>query len=98
KAGRRFGPRDLLAIQLDTRAVFLGRWRDLILRTLIPAATTGHADRAAFRELVERRWDGPAWPPPVGHRSTGMFPEQVSEAGLTFVLSECYLTDATFDH
>src|SRR6185503_21214338 len=94
----RFGPRDLLAIQLDTRAVFLGRWRDLILRTLTPGATTGHADRAAFRELVERSWDGHASPQSVGYRFTRMFREQVSEAVLTFVLSECYSIDAKFDH
>ena len=98
RARDRFGPRDLLDIQLDTRAVFLGRWRDLILRTLIPAATTGHADRAAFRELVERSWDGHASPQSVGYRFTRMFREQVSEAVLTFVLSECYSADANFDH
>ena len=94
----RFGPRDLLAIQLDTRAVFLGRWRDLILRTLTPDAITGQADRKAFRELVERSWDGHASPQSVGYRFTRMFREQVSEAVLTFVLSECYSTDANFDH
>jgi len=98
KARQSFGPRDLLDIQLDTRAVFLGRWRDLILRTLTPVATASHADRAAFRELVERSWDGQASPQSVGYRFTRMFREQVSEAVLTFVLSECYFTDATFDH
>jgi penicillin G amidase len=105
----RFGPRDLLAIQLDTRAVFLGRWRDLILRTLSPEvvgrgfrlkaeAARRAEDRAAFRELVERSWDGHASPQSVGYRFTRMFREQVSESVLTFVLSECYATDATFDH
>jgi len=105
----RFGPRDLLAIQLDTRAVFLGRWRDLILRTLSPEvvgrgfrleaeAARRAEDRAAFRDLVERSWDGHASPQSVGYRFTRMFREQVSEAVLTFVLSECYATDATFDH
>jgi penicillin amidase len=78
--------------------VFLGRWRDLILRTLTQGATTGHADRAAFRELVERSWDGHASPQSVGYRFTRMFREQVSEAVLTFVLSECYSRDANFDH
>ena len=35
-AHERFTPRDMLAIQLDTRADFLARWRDLSLRTLTP--------------------------------------------------------------
>jgi penicillin amidase len=94
----RIAPRDLLAIQLDTRAVFLSRWRELILRTLTPDAMAGHADRTAFRDLVERSWDGQASPQSVGYRFTRMFREQVSEAVLTFVLSECYSMDANFDH
>jgi penicillin amidase len=105
----RIAPRDLLAIQLDTRAVFLGRWRELILKTLSPFTSDRgfrlqaddsrrKADRAAFRELVERSWDGQASPQSVGYRFTRMFREQVSEAVLTFVLSECYSTDANFDH
>lgn len=109
KARERFAPADMLDIQLDTRAVFLSRWRDLILRTLTPSnADRGFRlkaedarkaeDRAAFRELVERSWDGHASPQSVGYRFTRMFREQVADTVLTFVLGECYATDVNFDH
>ena len=98
KARERFAPADLLDIQLDTRAVFLSRWRDLILRTLQPGVIAGRLDRAAFRDLVERSWDGHASPQSVGYRFTRVFREQVSEEVLTFVLGECYAADANFDH
>ena len=97
-ARERFAPADLLDIQLDTRAVFLSRWRDLILRTLTPAVIDDRRDRAAFRDLVERSWDGHASPQSVGYRFTRMFREQVSEGVLTFVLNECYAADVNFDH
>ena len=98
KARERFAPADLLDIQLDARAVFLSRWRDLILRTLTAGVIAGRPDRAAFRDLVERSWDGNASPQSVGYRFTRMFREQVSEGVLTFVLGECYAADANFDH
>ncbi|HZF09457.1 MAG TPA: penicillin acylase family protein [Thermoanaerobaculia bacterium] len=53
-------PKDLLAIQLDDRAVFLTRWRDLLLKTLSPEAVAGHPRRAELRRLVETTWDGHA--------------------------------------
>ena len=78
--------------------MFLSRWRDLILRTLTPGIVAGRPDRATFRELVDRSWDGHASPHSVGYRLTRMFREEVSEAVMTFVLSECYEADANFDH
>ena len=94
----RFTEGDMLAIQLDSSAVFLSRWRDLILKTLTPAVVAGRPDRATFRELVDHSWDGHASPQSVGYRFTRMFREEVSEAVLTFVLSECYEADVNFDH
>ncbi len=45
---------DMLAIQLDDRAVFLQRWRSRVLTLLDEAALAGHPARGAFRSLVER--------------------------------------------
>ena len=89
----------MLDIQLDSRAVFLSRWRD----SDSADADSGRSSRddqtaQTFRDLVERSWDGHASPQSVGYRFTRMFREQVSEAVLTFVLSECYEADANFDH
>jgi penicillin amidase len=94
----RFAPTDLLAIQLDTSASFLARWRDLALRTLTPAAIAGRDSRARFRELVEQTWDGHASASSPGYRLTRLFREEVADAVITFVLSEAYEADVSFDY
>ena len=94
----RFAPADLLAIQLDTSASFLARWRDLALRTLTPDAIAGHAGRAQFRELVDRTWDGHASASSPSYRLTRLFREEVSDTVITFVLSEAYEADTRFDY
>jgi penicillin amidase len=97
-ARERFAPSDLLDIQLDTQASFLARWRDLALRTLTTAAVGGHAERSRFRSLVEQTWDGHASASSPGYRLTRMFREEVSDAVIAFVLSECYEADQSFDY
>jgi penicillin amidase len=94
----RFTPEDMLRIQLDTHAVFLERWRGLILTTLTPSLVSGTPERARFRDIVEHDWDGQASPQSAGYRLTRMFREQVSERVMAFVLAECYESDRTFDH
>ncbi len=97
-ARERFTPSDMLDIQLDDRAVFLDRWRTLILTTLTPGLTAGRPARAEFRAIVEKDWNGRASPASAGYRLTRMFREQVSERVMAFVLAECYEADSTFDH
>jgi penicillin amidase len=94
----RFTPRDLLDIQLETRAEFLARWRALILRTLDEKATTGRPQRSRFRETVERGWTGQASPDSAAYLLTRRFRERVSERVFTFVLAECYEADEHFDY
>jgi penicillin amidase len=88
----------MLDIQLDSRAVFLDRWRRLLLDTLTPSIVARRPDRARFRELVEQSWDGHASPASVGYRFTRMFREHVSEAVMMFVLADCYAADGAFTH
>ena len=57
--------RDLLAIQLDDRALFYARWRDLMLTTLDGAAAGRQRDAVA--RLVEG-WSGRASPRDPGYR------------------------------
>ena len=66
-------PKDLLAIQLDDRAVFLTRWRDLLLRTLTQEAVTGHPQRAELRRLVAATWTGRASIDSVAYRAARSF-------------------------
>jgi penicillin amidase len=98
RAGRRFTAADMLDIQLDSRAVFLNRWRDLLLRTLTPSIGARRPERARLRALVERSWDGRASPGSVGYALTRTFREHVSEAVMMFLLADCYAADAAFDH
>jgi penicillin G amidase len=58
---------DMLAIQLDSRALFVGRWRDLLLGLLDEEAMHASAQRREFRELVSR-WKPEATPDSVGYR------------------------------
>jgi penicillin amidase len=94
----RFGPRDLLEIQLETGAEFLERWRTLLLHTLHAGATSGHSQRARFREAVERAWSGRASPDSAGYLLTRRFRDRVSERIFAFVLAECYEADEHFDY
>jgi len=90
-----FTPADLLNIQLDASAEFLSRWRTLLLQSL---KTVTDQPRIRLREIAERDWDGHASPGSAGYRLTRMFREEVSEAIIAFVLTECYAADSMFDY
>ncbi|MBI3046790.1 MAG: penicillin acylase family protein [Acidobacteria bacterium] len=94
----RFSPRDLLDIQLDTRADFLARWRTLLLDTLTPEAISGNAGRALFRDILERDWSGHAAPHSAAYRLTRAFRQLLSDRVIRFVLIECYEADRFFDY
>ena len=93
----RFGPGDFLALQLDTSAVFLQRWRDLLLRTLA-GAIDGQESRAAVETIVRTGWTGQAAPESAAYRLTRAFREHVSTEVIRFVLAECYEADREFDY
>lgn len=58
---------DMLAIQLDDRALFLTRWRDLLLDLLDDTATKDNPPRAQARQLIEK-WSGRAAADDAGYR------------------------------
>jgi len=60
-------PADMLAIQLDSRALFLARWRDLLLALLDEDALRDAPRRREFRQLVSQ-WQAAAVPDAVGYR------------------------------
>ncbi|MDZ4350620.1 MAG: penicillin acylase family protein [Xanthomonadaceae bacterium] len=64
---------DLLAIQLDDRAVFLERWQQLLQRTLAQAD-----DAAAEPAQITERWEGHARPDAVAYRLVRAFRSEVS--------------------
>lgn len=61
------GLSDMLAIQLDDRALFYAPWRDLALATLGDADKRGHPGRAAAARLL-REWEPRASPGSAGFR------------------------------
>ena len=71
-SGRKAVPADLLAIQLDDRAVFLERWQKLLLAVLTDDAVSGHKSRADLREAV-RTWTGRASTDSVSYRAVRAF-------------------------
>ena len=66
-ARERFAPADMLAIQLDDRALFLDHWRTLLLELLDDAAVANSQGRAGYRQLV-RDWQPRASVDSVGYR------------------------------
>ena len=72
-------PADMLRIQLDDRAVFLSRWRTLLLTLLDAGALQGHPQRAEFRQLIER-WNAKASVDSVGYRLLRAWHERTQQA------------------
>jgi penicillin amidase len=68
--------KDMLAVQLDDRALLLARWQKLLLDTLTPEALGGHALRAEARGFLES-WGGHAAVGSVGYRIARGFRDQV---------------------
>lgn len=66
-------PKDMLAIQLDDRALFLARWRKLLLDTLTPEAVAADPRRKELRKLVETTWTGRASPDSAAYRMVRSF-------------------------
>ena len=88
-------PADLLQVQLDDRAVFLERWRDLLLAELTPAAAVGHPRRLELRKTVEA-WGGRASIDSVGYRMVRTFRQYLSRAVLRPLTAACLKADARF--
>ena len=73
-----FTPEDMLAIQYDDRALFLSRWRDLLLDVLDEEATAADPSLAEYRDLIEH-WVPRAAPESVGYRLVRAFRLEVEQ-------------------
>jgi len=94
----RFTARDMLDIQMDASSRFLDRWRTLLLNALTSATLNAHPTRAELRRLVDTGWTWRAAPDSAAYALVRRFRELLSERIMSFVLSECYEADATFDY
>ncbi len=92
----KFAPADMLAIQLDDRALFLARWRSVLLGLLNPQRLANHPERAEFRRYVED-WGGQAAVGSVGYRLVRGFRREVEQAALAPLFAACTQADPHFD-
>jgi penicillin G amidase len=90
-------PADMLAIQLDTSALYHERWRMLLLELLTPAAVQSDPRRAEFRRLVETSWTGKADPDSVGYRLVRTFRTAVARAVFSPLTAPATRADPNFD-
>jgi len=77
-ARERFTPEDMLHIQYDDRALFLQRWRDLLLTVLDDASAADDAGLSEYRELVAN-WIPRASPESTGYRLVRAFRLEVEK-------------------
>ena len=89
-------PRDLLAVQLDDRALFLQPWHGRLLAVLTPEAVAGQPARAELRRRAEV-WEGRASPEAVSYRLVREFRQAVLRRALGPVFAPCSEAMADFD-
>ena len=91
----RVAPEDLLALQLDDRALFLERWRTLLLELLDDEAVADSARRAELRDLLRDGWTGRASIDSAAFRMVRAFRLFLAEDVFTPITASC--TEAQSD-
>ena len=86
---------DMLAIQLDDRAVFLERWRKLFLDVLTPEAIVRDARRAELKALLES-WSGHASIDSAAYRLVWEIRLRIVRAVLSPLTARCRAADPAF--
>jgi penicillin amidase len=84
-------PADMRRIQLDDRALFLARWRELLLGVLDPASLSAQPRRAELRRLVAD-WKPQASIDSVGYRLVRAFRDHTESAVWEMLLDALQLS------
>jgi penicillin amidase len=79
--------KDMLALQLDDRALFMGQWRDLALATLQSDDPPAGTPRAEFQHLLRDEWSGRAEPASAAYRLARGFSYQCVWSLYDFLIS-----------
>lgn len=87
---------DMHAIQLDTRAVLLKRWRELLLKLLDADALRGYPARAEFRQVLVDDWSGRAAVDDAAYRLVREFRGKVIAEALPPLVAACRKVDPEF--
>lgn len=88
---------DMLALQLDDRALFLGRWQQLLLELLTPAHVAAVPRRAEARRLVEA-WGARATVESAGYRIVRAFRSAVARRALGSLTAPVAAADPRCDY
>ncbi len=89
-------PRDLLAVQLDDRALFLQPWHAVLLAALTPEVTAARAPRAALRRQAGT-WEGRASVGAVSYRIVREFRQAVRARVFIPLFAPCVETMPAFN-
>ncbi|TMG85188.1 MAG: penicillin acylase family protein [Betaproteobacteria bacterium] len=79
KAISRASVRDMMSVHLDDRAIFLSRWRDLMLQTLSAPDIENSETRRELRRVVSETWTGRASVDSAAYRIVREFRTHVAE-------------------
>jgi penicillin G amidase len=90
-------PRDLLALQLDDRAIFLERWRKLLLNVLNPGAVRADPRRQELRRILEEGWTGRASVNSAAYRLVRGYRDFLREQVLGSLTARCREADKGFN-
>ena len=86
-----FTPEDMLAIQYDDRALFLSRWRDLLLAVVDSEAIAANPALAEYRDHVAN-WIPRAVPESVGYRLVRAFRLEVERRVFHALMAPAWAT------
>jgi penicillin amidase len=89
---------DMLAVQLETSALFHERWRDVALSVLTPEAVQAESRRAEFRRLLESTWTGQADPASVAYLLVRTFRSVLSREVLGALTAPIQQHEPGFDY
>jgi penicillin amidase len=87
---------DMLRVQLDDRAVFLSRWRDLMLQTLSVPDRDDSATRRDLRRVVSETWTGRASVDSAAYRIVREFRLRVGELAFAPLTERIRQVDAAY--
>ncbi len=88
-------PIDMLSIQLEDKALYLERWRTLVLKLLARQAT---GPRAEFKRLVEATWTGRASRDSAAYRLVRQFRAVFVREVMTTLTAPAAAIDPAFDY
>jgi len=87
---------DMAKIQLDDRALFLSRWREVLLKALSDDAMAKHPRRRELKAYV-RPWGGRASIDSVGYRAVRGFHAYLERQVFGSLTARCQAADPRFD-